>query len=94
MNECKENIFSFALKKYDQLPGSKSKKYLSFIMEEMSQNFITVEEPVAGVKYQNSSYCHCTRKEKSYRNFGLILISNYNADADALELLALLGLLA
>ena len=61
-------------------------------MEEMSQNFITVEEPVARVKYQISPIV--TRKEKSYRNFGLILISNYNADADALELLALLGLLA
>ena len=92
MNECKKNIFSFALEKYDQLPGSKSKKYLSFIMEEMSQNFITVEVPVARVKYQISPIV--TRKEKIYRNFGLILISNYNADADALELLALLGLLA
>ena len=61
-------------------------------MEEMSQNFITVEVPVARVKYQISPIV--TRKEKIYRNFGLILISNYNADADALELLALLGLLA
>ena len=61
-------------------------------MEEMSQNFITVEVPVARVKYQISPIV--TRKEKIYRNFGPILISNYNADADALELLALLGLLA
>ena len=61
-------------------------------MEEMSENFITVEVPVARVKYQISPIV--TRKEKIYRNFGLILISNYNADADALELLALLGLLA
>ena len=55
-------------------------------MEEMSENFITVEVPVARVKYQISPIV--TRKEKIYRNFGLILISNYNADADALELLA------
>ena len=61
-------------------------------MEKMSQNFITVEEPVATVKYQSSPIV--TRKEKSYRNFGLFLISNYNADADRLELLALFGLLA